>query len=668
VEEKDTVVVRGKVDAHNGDGSQLGGQWGARNEEDGVSIEHGGGMAAQRPDKRNMLQSGNMERVLASWPCHRGAAGFDTSEVLQAAVESQMASEALVARTVIEGLVNGTFTTSAAAITVAQFLQLSYGPTASGVRLDLPVKMPDDGRLELLRILEIVLCAGAAALVRAKIEGYAAAVGELTNGDVVEAEARLEGARQLRQTAELAKRAATGRVVSAVILIQAAARARPARRIRAYARLAEVAALASRRREAAVRLQTVARGVAAMSRAAGLRSWASRVVGLKQLLGAVRLRGGGVQSESGGAGVASPLRKGRSVGVEGSQVPDSPQSVMEAIWEAGSGVEVGAESVVAGGVQESGLHEAGDARPRRRRARCRPCRSERLAMQKEREEGWEEDSDYKWWDDEDGLFGPVRAEERDAFAWEDAKRVNAELAGLGYLHEERAMHMHDDVWRMRRRLGLLGYGVGVHKADSPGEADRRQARLTRENSHELSCGCGYGYVCITHAARGAARQSKPQAEPGPMFREFAREAGIGPTGGAKAAASGTRQLNSPPATEARGDQSVQLMSVLVPAALSGDREFVVLVPGGRQLLVRAPEGAEPGSQLTIAVSSQDVPKLAVPQEPTEAAVDTAASAAVSTDAEAQAFVTKLLALHDLALARGVGLTGASGAPAGGGRK
>ena len=52
VEEKDTVVVRGKVDAHGGVGSQLGGQWGVRNEEDGVSIEHGGGMAAQRPDKR----------------------------------------------------------------------------------------------------------------------------------------------------------------------------------------------------------------------------------------------------------------------------------------------------------------------------------------------------------------------------------------------------------------------------------------------------------------------------------------------------------------------------------------------------------------------------------------------------------------------------------------
>ena len=34
------------------------------------------------------------------------------------------------------------------------FLQLPYGPTASGVRLDLPVKMSDDGRLELLRILE----------------------------------------------------------------------------------------------------------------------------------------------------------------------------------------------------------------------------------------------------------------------------------------------------------------------------------------------------------------------------------------------------------------------------------------------------------------------------------------------------------------------------------
>jgi hypothetical protein len=290
-------------------------------------------------------------------------------------------------------------------------------------------------------------------------------------------------------------------------------------------------------------------------------------------------------------------------------------------------------------------------------------------MQNEREEGWEEDSDYKWWDDEDGLFGPVRAEERDAFAREDAKRVYAELAGLGYLHEERAMHVHDDVWRMRRRLGLLGYGVGVHKADSPGEADQRQARLARENSHELSCGCGYGYVCITHAARGPARQSKPQAESGPMFREFAREAGIGPTGGAKAAASGTRQLNSSPATEARGDQSVQLMSVLVPAALNGDREFVALVPGGRQFLVRVPEGAEPGSQLTIAVPSQDVvPKPVVPQEPTEAVVDTAAFATESTDAEAQAFVAKLLALHDLALTRGVGLMGASGAPAGGGRK
>ena len=103
--------------------------------------------------------------------------------------------------------------------------------------------------------------------------------------------------------------------------------------------------------------------------------------------------------------------------------------------------------------------------------------------------------------------------------------------------------------------------------------------------------------------------------------------------------------------------------------MNGDREFVALVPGGRQFLVRVPEGAEPGSQLTIAVPSQDVvPKPVVPQEPTEAVVDTAAFAAESTDAEAQAFVAKLLALHDLALARGVGLMGASGAPAGGGRK
>ena len=161
--------------------------------------------------------------------------------------------ESLVARTAIKGLADGTQTASSAATAVAQYTQLAYGPSAVSAAWRQRVKIPDEGQFELLRVLETVLCAGAAALVDAKIEGFAAARGALSERDVAEPQVRMDSARRLGTTAELAKRAAADRVAGAAIRIQAGVRARPARRLRAYARLAALTAVVTRRQEAATR-------------------------------------------------------------------------------------------------------------------------------------------------------------------------------------------------------------------------------------------------------------------------------------------------------------------------------------------------------------------------------------------------------------------------------
>jgi hypothetical protein len=220
-----------------------------------------------------------------------------------------------------------------------------------------------------------------------------------------------------------------------------------------------------------------------------------------------------------------------------------------------------------------------------------------------------EEEGHKWWEDEDGLCGPLSTEERDEIAEEDAERVDAELAALGYLVEERALHQEDEVWRMRRRLAHLGYGVGVRKTDTPGEADRRQARIARESSNELPCGCGYGYTCHVHRrasaetpaifsqegaaspAVGGALQDRQSHLP---FHFGADET---PACAFSSSSTGPFTMGSPPPMSPsspppsprrrapvrdgsrstlgvlRSEPSVRLMAVQVPAVLSGDRDI-----------------------------------------------------------------------------------------------
>ena len=633
-----------------------------------------------------------VQRLMASWPCRVTAECPASSEALQTAVEAQMAADALAVRTVIEQLAESMASASASALTLAYYLQMSYGPSAVSKGRDLPVKTADDGRLELLRVLEIVLSASAAAVAEAKIAGYVAAVGKLSHSDTTEARMRIDRAVRLRQTAELAKRTATGRVVSAATCIQAAARVQSAQRMLAYARLAALAVPVIRRHEAVVRLQKAARGLAARRQAESLRAWARRVVDARNIpgwqeptrrrKGCTRLRGGGRE----GKVPTSPPSKSAATGHQsvGSHLPRSPQSVMDGLQGGTAGSAAGKpEESVVDGADVGGLHEAGDARPRRHRKLRYTCRSERLAMQggpDEQEEGGMEEDGCRYWEDEAGFFGSLSQDEIKKQSAECVEDVEREV---GILEEEREQLLGDELLCMRRRLGLLGYGVGAHTRSEVADTTVRAAAAGRRAAADAR----WAKEGVDAAAPEVARARKgvmPQSTNSYAWQAWMTWAGAkGSREEAEAASEryaearisamqgpcvGQGEQSQEAATEARGDQSVRLMSVLVPAALSGDREFVALVPGGRQFLVRAPEGAKPGSQLTIAVSSQDVPKPAVPQEPTEAAVDTAASAAVSTDAEARAFVAKLLALHDLALARGVGLMGASGAPAGGGRK
>ena len=103
-------------------------------------------------------------------------------------------------------------------------------------------------------------------------------------------------------------------------------------------------------------------------------------------------------------------------------------------------------------------------------------------------------------DDEDGLFGPLTVEEQEELAAERLAEVERELELLGYLPEERHLCEEDEVWRMRKQLGLLGHGVGVRKTTTPGEAARGQIRVAHENAPERPCGCGFGYTCLEHRA------------------------------------------------------------------------------------------------------------------------------------------------------------------------
>jgi len=103
-------------------------------------------------------------------------------------------------------------------------------------------------------------------------------------------------------------------------------------------------------------------------------------------------------------------------------------------------------------------------------------------------------------DDEDGLFGPLTEEEQEELAAERLAEVERELELMGYQPEERDLCEEDEVWRMRKQLGLLGHGVGVRKTTTPGEAARGQIRVAHENAPERPCGCGFGYTCLEHRA------------------------------------------------------------------------------------------------------------------------------------------------------------------------
>jgi hypothetical protein len=332
-------------------------------DDDPIAI--GDAAAMRRSSGQQGEQCAIVQRLMASWPCRATTECLASSEALQTAVEAQMAAEALAVQTVIEQLAESTANASASALTLAYYLQLSYGPSAVSEVRDLPVKTTDDGRLELLRVLEIVLSASAAAVAEAKIVGYAAAVGKLSYSDTTEAKMHIDRAVRLRQTAELAKRAAARRVVGAAVCIQAAARVRPARRLRAYACLATLAVTVVRRRGAAVRLQSVARGLAARGQAEGLRAWARRVVisvvsGVDQVVaearvadveaaderaeaavelemasqhvGAVRLRGGGGEEDSGWEDSGGEEHSGwedSEVSEEGGEMHESAAAYME---------------------------------------------------------------------------------------------------------------------------------------------------------------------------------------------------------------------------------------------------------------------------------------------------------------------------------------------------
>ena len=315
VVDDDAVCTTGRCRWHHQDDAAS--RYGARRDEnggpEGESIGRGGEITARRSHEQRRMVDGGMERLPASSSCRGTAERGSLSDVMQIAVQKQTDLEELLVRTVIENLVAGEKTATCAASVAAHCLQLPYGPSAAGLALGTQAQVQRAGQGELLRVLEITLSTAAAAVVDAKIEGYAAAVGTLSGEDVVVARERYKRAWRMRQTAVLSKNAAEGRVVRAVARIQAAARARPARRRLAYARLAAFAAPVIRQLQAAIRLQAVARGSAARARAAALRSWARRVVlgsrrsGTEALMGAAaegtiaverrpgstRLRGGG---------------------------------------------------------------------------------------------------------------------------------------------------------------------------------------------------------------------------------------------------------------------------------------------------------------------------------------------------------------------------------------
>jgi hypothetical protein len=97
---------------------------------DGASVVHSDAEATRRSDGHVEEQSAVVQQLLSTWPC-RAAAEFPAqSEVLQTAVDAQMAAEDLAVQAAMGQLLEGTANASAMAVTLAHFLQLPYGPSA----------------------------------------------------------------------------------------------------------------------------------------------------------------------------------------------------------------------------------------------------------------------------------------------------------------------------------------------------------------------------------------------------------------------------------------------------------------------------------------------------------------------------------------------------------